>query len=256
MTDIEGAATVLLRARTEARPLAGLAADQMPGSIAEAYDVQDRLVELTGEPTAGWKVGAGGAKLQARLGLTEPFRGRYARSYVVPSPATLSFASFGSPPGVECEVAVRLGRDLGRCDEAEARAAVDALLPMIEVVGSRFGAGLPAGGVALVADNGMAGYLVHGEPVPLTAAPPLDEVTARLLVDGVEVAAGTLADSGFEPFAMLAWLANHLVRRGGHLAAGTLVTTGSLTGVRWSTPGERAVADLGPLGTSVVHFPA
>ena len=257
MTDIEGAASALLRARTEATTLeGGLQGDQLPGSAAEAYEVQDRLVDLTGEATAGWKVGAGGAKVQALLGLTEPFRGRYSASWVVAGPASLPFASFSSPPGVECELAVRLGRDLGRCDEAEARDAVDALLPMIEVVGSRTGKGMPSGAVNLVADNGMAAYLVHGTPVPVAEAPPLEEIAARLEVDGAEKAQGTLASGGVEPFAMVAWLANHLADRGRCLEAGTLVTTGSMTGVRWAKPGERAVADLGPLGSVVAHFPA
>jgi 2-keto-4-pentenoate hydratase len=257
VTDIEGAATALLRARTEATTLeGGLQGDQLPASAAEAYEVQDRLVDLTGEATAGWKVGAGGAKVQAMLGLTEPFRGRYSASWVVAGPATLPFASFSAAPGVECELAVRLGRDLGRCDEAGARDAVDALLPMIEVVGSRTGSGMPSGVANLVADNGMAAYLVHGRPVPVADAPALEDITARLEVDGTEKAQGTLASGGVEPFAMVAWLANHLAARGRCLEAGTFVTTGSMTGVRWAKPGERAVADLGALGSVEVHFPA
>src|SRR4029078_7126088 len=108
----------------------------------------------------------------------------------------------------------------------------------------------------LVADNGMAAYLVHGRPVPVADAPALEDITARLEVDGNEKAQGTLASGGVEPFAMVAWLANHLAARGRCLEAGTFVTTGSMTGVRWAKPGERAVADLGALGSVEVHFPA
>jgi 2-oxo-3-hexenedioate decarboxylase/2-keto-4-pentenoate hydratase len=256
VTDIERAASALLTARTEARPVTeALQGELLPGSVDEAYTVQDRIAELTGEPTAGWKVGAGGAPMQARLGLSEPFRGRYTRSFVLHGPATLPFARFSSAPGVECEVAVRLGRALGRCDEAEAEAAVDALLPMIEVVGSRLGPGLPSGAAKLIADNGLSAYLVHGDPVAVADAPPLDRLSARLEVDGEEKAQGTLESGGVEPFVVLAWLANHLAGRGQQLDAGTIVTTGSLTGVRWAKPGERVVCDLGALGSVAVDFP-
>src|SRR4051794_4265173 len=68
VTDIDGAAKALLGARTSATPLAGgLEGDLLPGTAAEAYEVQDRIVELTGDATGGWKVGAGGAKIQALL---------------------------------------------------------------------------------------------------------------------------------------------------------------------------------------------
>jgi hypothetical protein len=74
---------------------------------------------------------------------------------------------------------------------------------MIEVVGSRLGPGLPTGAVNLVADNGMAAFLVHGPAVPVGEAPPLGDITARLAVDGAEKARGTLTSGEVEPYAVL-----------------------------------------------------
>jgi 2-keto-4-pentenoate hydratase len=105
-----------------------------------------------------------------------------------------------------------------------------------------------SGAPSLVADNGMSGYLVVGDPVAIADAPPPEEIQATLRINGDTAAEGDLAGAGIDLAEVVAWLANHLAERGIALPAGTLISTGSLTGLWPARPGDAAVADLGRLG--------
>ena len=66
------------------------------------------------------------------------------------------------------------------------------------------------------------------------------EACTRRLLQGLTASGGHLE--------MLRWLPGNLSRRGIGLSAGTIVSTGSLTGVHFVRPDDGIVADLGPLG--------
>jgi 2-keto-4-pentenoate hydratase len=230
VTDIEAAARLLHAARTDSTTIAALPEEARPISVAEGYAIQDRLAALCGEATLGWKVGAWGSEIQARLGVDEPFSGRYQKPFVVEHPAVLGWERFATRPGLECEVAVRLGRDLTPTDTrftpASVADALDALVPAIEIVCGRFAEPMRSGAPSLVADNGMSGYLVVGDPVAIADAPPPEEIQATLRINGDTAAEGDLAGAGIDLAEVVAWLANHLAERGIALPAGTLISTG------------------------------
>jgi 2-keto-4-pentenoate hydratase len=52
----------------------------------------------------------------------------------------------------------------------------------------------------------------------------------------------------------LTWLANELSRTGIGLAAGQMISTGTLTGMLAPRPGETYRADFGPLGSVILSF--
>src|SRR4030088_1669539 len=82
--------------------------------------------------------------------------------------------------GVECEIAVRLARDLPPSQApftADAVAqAVEAYLPAIEIVDDRYVKWETMGAPTLVADDFFAAGCVLGQPVTRSAAPDLLEV--------------------------------------------------------------------------------
>ena len=116
--------------------------------------------------------------------------------------------------GVECEIAVRLARDLGPTEApftAEWVAeAIEAYYPAIEIVDDRYVEWETLGAPTLVADDFFAAGCVLGEGVPRSAAPDLLEVVGRALINGEVVGQGTGADVLGHPHNALAWLANHL----------------------------------------------
>jgi 2-keto-4-pentenoate hydratase len=105
----------------------------------------------------------------------------------------------------------------------------------------------------MVADLGYAGRYVYGEGIRDWRSISWGELSVRLLINGREIA-GSGAKAFGHPLEGVLWLANHRSRLGDGLRAGDIVSTGSLTGIQWTKPGDEAVADYGVLGTVRVHL--
>src|SRR5713101_7523156 len=134
--------------------------------------------------------------------------------------------------GVECEIAVRLARDLSPTEApftAEWVAeAIEAYYPAIEIVDDRYAQWETMGAPTLVADDFFAAGCVLGKPVARVGVPDVLHVIGRALINGVEVGRGTGAAVLGHPHNALAWLANDLAADGKSLRAGHIVLTGSL----------------------------
>jgi 2-keto-4-pentenoate hydratase len=229
------AAETLLRSR-ETRGLLGPLGALAPADPAAGYAIQRELAGLVGAvPPAGFKIGATTAQMQAYLGLTGPAAGFCAGSGLHASGVVLRFADF-LRPGVECEVALRLGRDLpaGPCTPAQAAAAVAEVFAGIEIVENRYQDFGALGAPTLIADQvfhtgGVLGAAATGWP-----GLDLKTVRGRILVDGAERASGVGADLLGDPLAALAWLADSGAAHAfGGLRAGQVVFLGSVTPPIW-----------------------
>ena len=111
MTTPQDAAWLILSARRERRPLVPLGA-LAPADEAAGYAVQHEVARrLSAVPPAGFKIGATTTQMQAYLGLSGPAAGFVPAEGLRDSPAEFRFADFVAP-GVECEIGLRLARDL------------------------------------------------------------------------------------------------------------------------------------------------
>jgi 2-keto-4-pentenoate hydratase len=125
--------------------------------------------------------------------------------------------------------------------------------PTIEIVDSRYQDFRSVDRLLALADNQNNGALVYGpaaanwDGVDL-AHPPI-EVTAdgKHFADCTGLAAGT-------PIELLLAAVAHACGRGG-VDAGTVVTTGTHTGLVFTEPGAKIIADFGRLGRVEVSFP-
>ena len=160
--------------------------------------------------------------------------------------------------GVECEIAVRLGRDLvasaAPFTAETAAAAVEEYFPAIEIVDDRYQYWQTLGAPTLVADDFFAAGCVLGKPVARSTAPDMLRVIGRALINGVEAGQGSGADVLGHPHNALAWLANHLAAGGKHLRAGEIVLTGSLVKTVWLAAGDQVRMELRELGNVDVAF--
>ena len=160
--------------------------------------------------------------------------------------------------GVECEIAVRLGRDLvaGAVPFTAASVAdsIDCYYPAIELVDDRYVKWETLGAPTLVADDFFAAGIVLGEAVARSAVPDLLAVQGRAVINGREVGRGTGADVLGHPHTALAWLANHLAGQGTRLRAGEVVMTGSLVKTVWLDAGDAARMEFSGLGSVEVRF--
>jgi 2-keto-4-pentenoate hydratase len=255
---IERAAELLLAHRRAGKPAGPLPAELAPSTEDEGAAVQLALARLMAAfPPAGFKIGATAARMQAYLGLSGPAGGFMPQAGIHASGVVLPWSAFRGP-GVECEIGVRLARDLppGAYDAAQAAAAVETAFAAIEVVDNRYGTP-PAGDLkalgtpTLIADQVYHAAAVLGAPAEGWRTLDLAAVTGRISVDGVLRAEGKGADLLGHPMAALAWLAGSGVARVfGGLRAGQVVMLGSVTPPIWlDGPGTAEVEfdGLGPV---------
>jgi 2-keto-4-pentenoate hydratase len=260
MNRIVAAANIIAAARRNRKPLEPLAPAIAPQDEAEGYQIQEALRGLlwadNGAPV-GYKIGCTSAVMQRYIGIPHPCGGTVFTRGVYGDGATLRHANFVRV-GVECEIAVRLARDLASSQApftADTVAeAVDAYLPAIEIVDDRYVEWETLGAPTLVADDFFAAGCVFGAPLARAAAPDLLFVTGRALINGAEVARGTGADVLGHPHNALAWLANHLAAGGKGLRAGEVVLTGSLVKTIWLNAGDRVTMELRGLGNVSAAF--
>jgi 2-keto-4-pentenoate hydratase len=260
MTDIRAAAETIASARRNRTPLQPFAGDAAPQTEAEGYRIQDALHGLLSADfgaLVGYKIGCTSPVMQRYLDIPHPCGGGVFAKGVHESGASLGYRDFVRV-GVECEIAVRLARDLAASQApftADSVAlAIEAYLPAIEIVDDRYAKWETMGAPTLVADDFFAAGCVLGKPVARSVAPDLLEVVGRALINGVEAGQGTGADVLGHPHNALAWLANHLAADGKGLRAGEIVLTGSLVKTVWLNAGDNVVMELAGLGRVEATF--
>lgn len=244
--NIEAATTSLAGARAGA-PIGGLPEAARPQSETDSYAIQDAVAHRLGEKIGGWKVGM--------LPQGGHFCAPIFASRVVASPAALPARDFHLL-GIECEIGFRVNQTLNPRAQPYSRAeilAVAAMHPTIEIVDSRYVDFRALDRLQVLADNFSNGGLVYGaaaagwEGMNL-AHPPID-VTA----DGKRFAECTGLRAG-DPIDLLVAAVNLVAGQRGGMPAGTFVTTGTHTGMVFTEPGTRIVADYGPFGRVEVSF--
>jgi 2-keto-4-pentenoate hydratase len=260
MTDIRAAAEIIATARRGRAPLQPLAGDAAPEDEAEGYQIQDAVHGLLSADfgrLVGYKIGCTSPVMQQYLKIPHPCAGGVFANGVHASGVALNAKDFVRV-GVECEIAVKLARDLLPTEApftAEWVAeAIEAYRPAIEIVDDRYSDWQTIGAPTLVADDFFAAACVLGTAVPRSAAPNLLKVVGRARVNGVKVGQGTGADVLGHPHHALAWLANHLAAGGKGLRAGEIVLTGSLVKTVWLKAGDAVVMELTGLGTVAATF--
>lgn len=252
ISKIGTAADEIARARIAHTPLAPLHPFLRPLDEAAAYAVQAALHERL-EPTfgrrVGYKIACTTPVMQQYLGIHSPcsagvFAGGVHRSGIV-----LRSEDYRRI-GVECEIAVRLGRDLPgdrKPFTAErVRAAVEAFMPAIEIVDDRYEDWRTTDTPTLIADDFFAAGCVLGDPVTDPGDPA--GLVGTTTINGVEVGRGEGRDVMGHPLNALAWLATSLAERGQPLRAGEIVLLGSLVETKWLVRGDRVAIDITGLG--------
>lgn len=250
--DLQAAADILADHRLRPGAFPGLPEALRPPDLAAARRLQDAVHERLSArlgPRIGWKIGCTTAVMQRFLGIPEPCEGGIFQANVQDSPGRFPAAAHHRI-GVECEIAVRIGRDLppGEHGHEALAAAVESVLPAIEVVDDRYADFAALGAPTLLADDFFQAGCVLGSPVADWRGLDLAALSGRMLVDGTEVGRGHGRDVLGHPLNALAWLSGTLARRGRGLMAGEIVLLGSLVQTQWIKPGARITIEIEALG--------
>lgn len=252
---LDQAADSIAAARIALAPLDLLPEAIRPADEASAYALQaavhQRLAKDRYGRRIGWKIGCTTPVMQTYLGIPNPcgaglFEGTKHRSGVTLSPADFRHV------GIECEIAVKLSRDLparaAPYRMEDVADAVESVMAAIELVDDRYADWRKTDTPTLIADDFFAAGCVLGEPISRGHAPELAEVVGVTTINDIEVGRGRGADVLGHPFAALAWLANNLLAHGQMLRAGEIVLTGSLVETRWLKAGDRVAIAISGLG--------
>lgn len=246
------AAEILYGVRTSASAIEHLPEQLRPQNIAQSYQLQDelndKLAGTFGKPM-GYKIGCTTDVMQTYLNIPHPCAGRIFQSTAQFANAQYSAQSL-CRPGVECEIAVRMGNDLADGNTYTAKqcyAAVDAVMASIELVDDRWADYQSVDVFSLIAENFFGAGCVFGEAASLSFD-KLASVAGTLWVNGNPIGSGSGADILGHPCEALAWLANHQVERGMPLRTGDYVTLGSVVKTQWIEAGDSVEIKFDGLG--------
>jgi 2-keto-4-pentenoate hydratase len=206
-----------------------------------------------GERPLGWKVGLGAPALMLKLGIAAPAIGYLMQRALLLSGSTVSLAGW-TRPVTECEIAVRMSRDLGGGATAEsAAAAVKEIFPAIELADFE---PLPTPDnldAVIGADIYQRHVLLAGVTRP---GADVGGLTSRLIRRGAEAASTTDPEAltGKLPD-IVAHVANTLAAYGEKLSAGDVIITGSITPPIVLARDDTALAHaLDPIGEISVNL--
>jgi 2-keto-4-pentenoate hydratase len=253
MTYIDRIANHLHQAHAERRQFENLTGDLAPGSLENAYAVQQALNGLwvagTRGPIAGYKIALTSKAIQDLVGVDEPCAGAIFASTVHQSPAQILISDFVRV-GLEFELAFRMGKDVpeGRDYDGETIVQyVDTAMPAFELIEDRAADYSNLDANTLVADNAWSGGMVLGAPSTAWKQLDLASVPVTLTYNGEVETAVTGAAMG-SPLISLACLATMLASQGRSLKAGDVVMSGSTLATRFAKPGDRVVYAVDGLG--------
>jgi 2-keto-4-pentenoate hydratase len=253
---IQQAAQFLWEEHRAHKPFEPMPAILAPRTVDEAYAMQEELHSLMTEvhgPVAGYKIALTTPVMQQMVGFHAPIAGAILARTIHSSPITLRRTDYVRL-GVECEIAVQLGRDLPAAQAPYRRDqvadAVAAVMPAFELIDDRQAdyTQLAAHVLTLIADNAWNAGIVLGSPqrdwhdVDLTAA------RGVMLINGTVVGEGHGRDVMGHPFEALLWLVNMLAQRGKSLTQGMIVMTGSIVATKFVNPGDTVGLSVDGLG--------
>ncbi len=260
MDRVSAACEYLYDLRQTKRPVAALPADIVPRSLAEGYEMQDRLVQkllkLSGGHPIGYKIACTSELAQKALGVDGPFFGVLLSHSSYRSPASLKGSDF-TIRCAEAEFGFEMAVDVpaGPVYTADTiREFIGAALPSIEIVDHRYHNWQTVGAPSLLADNAIHGVWVVGEPCTDWRKIGFATHPVTFTINGERTLSGSGAAVLGNPLNVVAWLANELPRFGRRLRRGDRVTTGVTTDIYLAQPGDRLDADFGPLGRVGLDF--
>jgi 2-keto-4-pentenoate hydratase len=234
---------------------------ERPVDEAAAYDIQNlvhRTLTASGSGTpVGYKIGCTTKVMQQMLGIPSPCAGRILNSNVYRNQAVLPHKNYRRP-GVECEMAISIGKDLDAknapfsVDSVESH--IEAVMAAIEIVDDRYDDYRQIGTPTLIADDFFHAGCVLGPPYKNWKQFDLKKITGRTVINGVLRGEGTGADVLGHPLAAVAWLAKHLTERGMTLSRGDFILTGSVVETRWVNCGDEVVVSMDELGEVCAAF--
>jgi 2-keto-4-pentenoate hydratase len=251
------AARLLFEAYSTGKPVQPLTSTYADLALEDAYAIQLQQIEWfleQGRTVKGHKVGLTSAAMQRLLGVDQPDYGHLLDDFFYLEHEPIPTARF-LQPRIEPEVAFVLGRPLRGpgVTAHEALAAVDFVLPALEIVDSRI-EDWKIGLLDTIADNASSGALVLGSTPTAIADVDLRLAGAVMTKNGAVAGTGAGGAVLGSPLRALVWLANTVGARGVTLETGQVVLPGAVCAMVPVAPGDTVTATFAGLGSVTATF--
>jgi len=223
----------------------------------DAYAIQDeirRRKEARGNKIAGLKAGLTSFAKMKQMGVETPVFGFVADYMARPDGGEIKHSELIHPK-VEAEICVVTKAPLKGpgCHLGNVMAAVDFVLPAVEVIDSRY-RDFKFDLKSVIADNTSSSrFVIGGRPRNLEDL-DLRTLGVVLEINGeIKNMAAGAAVLG-HPLAAVVMMANHLGARGQEIPAGTFIMTGGVTEAFAVNPGDNVSVRFQDLGTVSMRF--
>ncbi len=244
--DVYALADSLYAARSAGAPLAPTPA-LSPATDDEAYRVQDAIIARLASKVKAWKVGASSPDATPN---GAPIFDLFDAGQV---PARAS-------TGVELEIAFKLARGFpaggAKPSRSDVEAAIGSIHIALETCASRLAEGMAAPAHLRLADFGTNLGLVIGPEIADWHAVDAKMLRASVSANGRTIADVTGGHTAPDLLGLLTWVVGHAVSKRGGMEAGTIVTTGSWTGIQWVDGPATIVGTFDGLGSVEVQLVA
>lgn len=208
-----------------------------------AYAVQERVMTLKGQPTAGYKVSLTSEETQKMFDTDAPLFGQQVAERFLKGPARVNLDHLNEPL-VEVELAFRAKETLQPTDSLEDLLHKTTVAGAVEVPDARFVDWFPSlGKYNVLSDCAVGGLVVYGEErdsdQAFSSVEDATTVHVDLYQNGQQVGEGDSSEVLGNPLKSLQWLVKKLDEQGKQFARGQVVSSGTfllpphLTAGRW-----------------------
>lgn len=249
----------LVDARLSTQPLPDFPVS-LPETLEQAYAIQSASIERWPDEIAGWKVAKLSDVDNARLSaerLVGPVFKSSVRS-VESGGGTVMPVYEGGFAAVEAEFVLILGTEVPPSDrdwsDDELIAMVAGAYCGAEIASSPMAVINERGPTSIVSDFGNNAGVIVGPEIEDWSNKPLGFLTATVTVDEAVVGSKSVDAMIGSPLQALRFLIQVSGRRGISLPAGTVISSGAITGVHDVQISSTARVDFGPQGWFEVTF--
>ncbi|MEZ4751729.1 MAG: fumarylacetoacetate hydrolase family protein [Bdellovibrionota bacterium] len=226
-------------------------------SLEQAYAIQMQNVLRRlkkGERLVGFKLGLTSAEAQKHFSVFEPDFGHLFSGMLVEAGGEIDLSTLIQPK-VEGEIAFVTGQDLQGpgVTLVDVARAIDWVHPAIEIIDSRI-RNWEITAADTIADNASSARVVLGSGVPFTGEYDLSLIGMALSKNGEVLHTGAGAAVLENPLHAVSFLANELGKHGQVLPAGSLILSGSLSGMLSVEAGDFFTAEFDGLGSVSIRF--
>ncbi|PFH09774.1 2-keto-4-pentenoate hydratase [Collimonas sp. PA-H2] len=243
-----GLAAMLSKAYGERALLECLPAALEPASSEQAYQVQREFLHHRQASIGGWKIGAKSP--------TGPIQGApLPAGGIVPTTSTIDRADY-PVLGIELEIMFCFKRDIdpgaAPLSDVQVMHSIGTMAASIEIVSSRIAGWPELPKLLQLADLQNHGALITGEFIDYDASFPFASPAAHLTLGGRDIFKGSGSNPAGDPRRLLGWLVQHCRAQGIAIPCGTVITTGSYTGIHFPEEAGLVIGQIASLPP--IHF--